>query len=251
MGRLIMERICLIVCAKIVLFSFLFNLTCDNVAEAANASKSVARKPAKASCNTCHPELYAVVPQSHPRVKGNDLTACITCHIPDISGKVKKKAFSSRIHRAHLGEKSRLDCTTCHSWIPGKSFGLIGYKGSWGSLSKDDMNLMERIFSSWANSNFLDNLHAKVGIVCNHCHGKRLPKIDDTVGKDRCLACHGPNEQLVQKTQPGEFKDRNPHNSHLGDINCTVCHHAHGESQVYCLDCHKNFKMKIRGAVDR
>jgi len=244
------KKIYLILCATIVLLSLLYHLAGDRAAEAAQPAKTAAKKSAKASCNTCHPDLNVVLPQGHSRVKGNDLTACTTCHIPDISGKAKKNAFSSKIHRAHVGPKNRVDCTTCHSWVPGKSFGLIGYKGSWGSLSKDDMSLMQKIFTSWASSNFIDNLHAQGGIVCNQCHGKRLPKIDDTVGNSDCLTCHGPQDQLAKKTEPEDFKDRNPHKSHLGDINCTVCHQAHGESKAYCLDCHNNFKMNIRGTIN-
>ena len=51
----------------------------------------------------------------------------------------------------------------------------------------------------------------------------------------------------MKKTEPPEFKDRNPHDSHLGEIACTVCHKAHGESKVYCLECHQKFQMTIRG----
>jgi DNA-directed RNA polymerase subunit RPC12/RpoP len=111
------------------------------------------------------------------------------------------------------------------------------------------MVLMKEIFSSWAGSNYMDNLHAKAGIACTQCHGKGLPKPDDTVENGRCLTCHGPMDKLAQKTEPKDFKDRNPHKSHLGEIACTVCHKGHGESKVYCLDCHRNFKMKIQGGA--
>ena len=66
-----------------------------------------------------------------------------------------------------------------------------------------------------------------------------------------CLACHGPMESLALKTEPKDFKDRNPHKSHLGDIACTVCHKGHGESKVYCLSCHPKFQMKIQGAAKK
>jgi len=58
-------------------------------------------------------------------------------------------------------------------------------------------------------------------------------------------ACHGPQDQLAARSRPQDFPKRNPHDSHLGEIACTVCHHAHAESKVYCLDCHRNFVMKI------
>ncbi len=95
----------------------------------------------------------------------------------------------------------------------------------------------------------MDNLHAQRSIGCAGCHGKDLPKADDTVENDRCLTCHGPMEDLVKKTEPKDFKDRNPHKSHLGDMACTVCHKAHTASKVYCLDCHKKFDMTIQGAA--
>jgi hypothetical protein len=94
------------------------------------------------------------------------------------------------------------------------------------------MELLKEIFVSWAGSGHPDSLHAEAGFSCSQCHGKGLPTFDDTVENARCLACHGPMEELAKKTEPKEFKDRNPHKSHLGDIACTVCHKAHMESTV-------------------
>jgi len=44
-------------------------------------------------------------------------------------------------------------------------------------------------------------------------------------------------EEPAKKSEPKEFKDRNPHKSHLGEIACTVCH--------------KQFEMKIPGAAKK
>ncbi|MDQ5986662.1 MAG: hypothetical protein CSYNP_02392 [Syntrophus sp. SKADARSKE-3] len=207
-----------------------------------------AAKPAKASCKVCHAEFSSVIPKDHPPVQGSDLQSCTTCHKPDLTGPAKKNAFSARLHIAHLPPKGQADCMTCHKWVPGKSFGLIGLKESWGAPTQADMDLMKDIFKSWATSTNTDSLHAKSGIMCLQCHGKELPKADDTVDNPRCLACHGPMDKLAKKTEPKDFKDRNPHKSHLGDIACTVCHKAHAESKVYCLGCHQKFDMKIKGA---
>lgn len=84
-------------------------------------------------------------------------------------------------------------------------------------------------------------------VNCAACHGKGTPQLDSTVENPRCLECHGPMEKLAKKSEPEDFPDRNPHKSHLGDIACTVCHKEHDTSIVYCLDCHRNFKMKIPG----
>jgi len=234
----------------IIVICFLTLLFVQNFMSGGNLVDA-AKKPAKttaaskhASCKTCHSDFTSVLPQNHPSLKENDLASCISCHAPDFTGKAQKNAFSTRMHTAHLGAKANLDCTACHSWLPGKSFGLIGVKGSWGAPTKDDMKLMKEEFASWVKSNYLDNLHAKGRVDCMGCHGKEFPKADATVENNRCLGCHGPMEQLAKKTEPKDFPDRNPHKSHLGEIACTVCHKGHAESKTYCLDCHQLFKMK-------
>ncbi len=136
---------------------------------------------------------------------------------------------------------------TCHTWSAGKSFGLLDAPESWGAPTQQDMQVLKEIFASWAASGYLDNSHAKVSLSCANCHDTKLPQLDDTVENIKCLECHGPMEELAKKTEPAEFKDRNPHQSHLGEIACTVCHKSHGESKVYCLGCHQKFVMTIPG----
>lgn len=221
----------------------------SNRVEAAKPAKAAKiPAPAKASCKTCHADLSTLLPQGHPAVKDNELASCMVCHKPNMPGTEKKNTFSSRIHLGHLPPKGKVDCLNCHSWSAGKNFGLIGMKESWGTPTKDDLALLKEIFTSWASSEYMDNLHAKSSIACANCHGKALPVADTTVDNKQCLACHGPMDQLAKKTEPTEYKDRNPHKSHLGEIACTVCHKAHSESKVYCLGCHQQFKMNIKGA---
>ncbi len=206
-----------------------------------------AAQKAGVACSSCHADLKAVVSKTHPPVTGNDLASCLQCHAPDMGGEAKKNPFSVKIHAGHVPPKGSLDCLTCHTWTPGKSFGLIGMKESWGAPSKEDMDLLREIYSTLAKDEYTAKLHANRGVACSSCHGKALPKPDDTVENARCLTCHGPLEKLASKTEPKDFKDRNPHKSHLGEIACTVCHKAHGPSKVYCLDCHTKFQMKIPG----
>ena len=87
-----------------------------------------AAKPAKMTCKSCHADLAAVIPKGHPPVKGNDLASCLPCHKPDMSGTGKKNVFSMKMHMAHVPPKGKVDCLTCHRWMPGKSFTLIGKK---------------------------------------------------------------------------------------------------------------------------
>jgi hypothetical protein len=236
----------------VVVFALGYAVLDGNKVEAAKPAKAVkaanASAPAKVSCKTCHTDLASLVPQGHPPVKGNELSSCLACHQPGMPGTEKKNAFSTRIHLGHLPPKGNVDCLICHQWSSGKSFGLSGMKESWGAPSKEDMDMMKEIFTSWAFSEYMDNLHAKTSVSCANCHGKELPAPDATVINSKCLECHGPMDQLAKKTEPADFKDRNPHKSHLGEIACTVCHKAHSESKVYCLGCHQQFKMTIQGA---
>jgi len=155
---------------------------------------------------------------------------------------------------AHTALENNLECSVCHDFVPEKSFSLVGHSGSWGALSEDNMTLLREAFSSWANSNYTDSLHAEEKITCAGCHRNALPGFGDTVENSRCLECHGPMDRLAKKTDPKNrvnsenLVNFNPHASHLGEINCTVCHHAHYPSKSYCLECHRTFKMKIQGA---
>ena len=240
-----MKKTWLLLTVLLLIFGVLCLIVDNRGAAAAKTADS--GKDTKANCQTCHADFATVIPKGHPPVKGKDLAACTSCHAPDQAGKAAKNAFSSQMHLAHVAPKGNQDCTACHTWTPGKSFGLKGVKGSFGAPTKDDVAMMKEIFASWGGSKFMDNLHAKGSIGCAGCHGKDLPKADDTVDNNRCLTCHGPMEKLAKKTEPKDFKDRNPHKSHLGDIACTVCHKAHAASKAYCLDCHKKFNMKIQG----
>lgn len=203
----------------------------------------------KSSCINCHTDFTSVLRNGHPPVTGKEITACLVCHVPKITGKPELNAFSARIHRAHQCSKQNVDCVVCHTWQPARSFGLPKQNRTMGKPSKKDMDLLKQIFNSWSSSVFLDALHAKKNTTCTGCHGNFLPISEATVENGRCLSCHGGLEQLAAKTSPMQFPDRNPHKSHLGEIDCTVCHHAHRESEVYCLGCHKAFQMKIPGGA--
>lgn len=231
-----MKRILVFVLAVTATFALVYLAACGRAVGAADASRTGLRA-----------DFASVLPKNHPEVKGKGISACITCHKSDISGKAAKNTFSAKIHMAALTSKANLDCLVCHTLVPGQSFGIIEGKGSLGAPAKDNLDLMKKEFISWASSGYLDNLHAKADIICAGCHAKDLPKADDTVESARCLECHGPMDQLAKKTEPKDFKDRNPHESHLGNIACTFCHKSHTESKVYCLQCHKNFDMKIKG----
>lgn len=110
------------------------------------------------------------------------------------------------------------------------------------------MVLIKQIFELRKSSSWLDATHAQNAVTCKDCHGNTMPESDITVENEICLGCHGSFDELAQLTVNTVCAEKNPHKSHLGEIDCTVCHHAHDSSEAYCLKCHSNFKMGIPGS---
>jgi fumarate reductase flavoprotein subunit len=93
-----------------------------------------------------------------------------------------------------------------------------------------------------AKDAFLAGVHLKKQVNCEGCHGTGGNVVDDNEQpvNMNCITCHGALDEVAKKsTAP-----INPHKSHLGEINCTACHHGHEASKPYCLYCH-DFAMKI------
>jgi fumarate reductase flavoprotein subunit len=76
--------------------------------------------------------------------------------------------------------------------------------------------------------------HTKADIECKACHGTTEPP--KAVGMDVCISCHGAYEQLAEKTKKVA---PNPHDSHLGEAECSTCHHIHKPSEDGCRACHE------------
>jgi len=90
-----------------------------------------------------------------------------------------------------------------------------------------------------AKDGFLADKHKTAGIACSGCHKESPPKAGPST--EACLKCHGPYEKVVSKT---EKLERNPHASHLGELDCSNCHHGHKPSVDYCAGCH-TFGFKV------
>jgi fumarate reductase flavoprotein subunit len=91
----------------------------------------------------------------------------------------------------------------------------------------------------------LADLHGAKKLGCADCHGSgKKIVVDDSETKvnKNCINCHGTLEALAAKAK-GHI---NPHGSHLGQINCTVCHHGHEQSKAYCNGCH-SFDLPMAG----
>jgi fumarate reductase flavoprotein subunit len=86
---------------------------------------------------------------------------------------------------------------------------------------------------------FLGDRHKNVGVDCAGCHKEDPPK--EKVPMAVCLGCHGGYPEVAAKTNK---IDPNPHNSHLGEIECGQCHRAHKASVLVCAGCH-DMEMKV------
>lgn len=80
--------------------------------------------------------------------------------------------------------------------------------------------------------------HASEGLTCADCHKTAKPSAAAAV--EACLDCHGGYE-AVAKLGKGEH---NPHDSHLGRMQCLKCHRVHRPSEIVCLECHAEFDFK-------
>jgi hypothetical protein len=86
---------------------------------------------------------------------------------------------------------------------------------------------------------FLADKHKDRGTDCSGCHRENPPKQD--VPMAICLGCHGDYQKVAAKTNK---LDPNPHDSHLGEVDCGRCHHAHKASVNACNECHQ-MDMKV------
>lgn len=95
-----------------------------------------------------------------------------------------------------------------------------------------------------ADAAVLADRHQAKGLGCVMCHGTDKPEPFAEVPADKCLACHGSRAALAKKTE--KWGKRNPHDNHLGEVECSVCHKGHQKSASYCSNCHKDFTMPMK-----
>jgi nitrate/TMAO reductase-like tetraheme cytochrome c subunit len=137
--------------------------------------------------------------------------------------------------------------------------GMVGAKGVLKASDKPSFctscHNMQPMYDSYQHSNLLANSHAKAKdkVVCHDCHESSLVKkasegVKYVTGDyetpmktrgfsdDMCLKCHKMNE-VKSKTN---FDGSNPHQSHLGKLECSSCHKMHEPSKVYCSNCHES-----------
>jgi len=102
------------------------------------------------------------------------------------------------------------------------------------------LGLVYHPLTIWAAQDLLlADRHKDAGITCEGCHKENPPEKKSPM--EVCIECHGNYDRiagLTQKSLP------NPHDSHLGEVDCGYCHHAHKPSENFCSSCH-NFGFKV------
>ena len=86
---------------------------------------------------------------------------------------------------------------------------------------------------------FLADKHKVADIGCDGCHKENPPK--EHVPTLVCNKCHEDQAKVAEKTLK---VIPNPHDSHLGNQRCELCHHAHKPSEDHCSNCHE-FDYKV------
>lgn len=111
---------------------------------------------------------------------------------------------------------------------------------------------IEPYVETWRASDYEAGDHSQVGIGCLSCHPRtigdelseqvayrtgnyREPLREVKVRQEVCLRCHGDYALMGDRTADVV---PNPHLSHLGQVDCRVCHKMHKETVNYCFDCH-------------
>jgi hypothetical protein len=188
------------------------------------------------SCALCHVKLSEQVPEGHFKPTLNEVKYCLVCHM--LKGTAAAFSWVTHLNHYNLGVVS--ECWLCHRIDAAGNFRLIGVENSEEiKVTQEVVNRMVPYYQSWAKSEYLGHRHAQQSVTCGLCHGKSFP--ETRASMEQCLTCHGSYQHLAKLT---EDVYPNPHNSHLGEIRCTLCHKAHEQSVLYCNLCHV-FDLKV------
>ena len=139
--------------------------------------------------------------------------------------------------------------------------GGVGAVGLWTYHEQPQFcgtcHIMDPYLESWQSSDYGAAAHAAADVTCLECH---VPTVEQQVNElvvymqgdftvpleelevadEFCYDCHLPNEhtsyeEVIQLTAGLEL---NPHDSHLGEMDCATCHKTHRASEDYCAQCH-------------
>lgn len=90
------------------------------------------------------------------------------------------------------------------------------------------------LLSSVAIAKELKGKHKENAVACVDCHKTDKPMKAASV--ESCKECHGTYADVKELTK--KLPEANPHDSHLGELDCRDCHKIHRASEVVCASCH-------------
>ena len=118
----------------------------------------------------------------------------------------------------------------------------------------DMCHLMVPYYESWSEPGLQANYHAEADVECLDCHEATIeqqvkelvanvtgnyedPLAERKLPKEECLACHD-HDSYPELAEATSDWDHNPHDSHYGEMECSICHNMHRPSELYCTQCH-------------
>lgn len=128
--------------------------------------------------------------------------------------------------------------------------------------------IMDKNVQSYLTGSNLDHVHELANVQCKDCHNYPVSaeiasgikfitgnyEVDSsgqllkrTYDDSMCLKCHISYDYVAQRTAN---LDKNPHDSHLGQLPCSTCHVSHGEQIDYCATCHDHGEQQMIKAPD-
>jgi len=122
------------------------------------------------------------------------------------------------------------DCGVCHGSEKILPAGHADTKGMVGPDCKE----CHKGATSLRGKMSLSHSHQLNGVTCADCHGLTRPAKPPE--QKKCLSCHANYKEIAtqtDKTLPP------PHDSHMGDLDCGLCHHQHSKSENFCSQCHE------------
>lgn len=154
--------------------------------------------------------------------------------------------------RSRLASRKVLLIIAVMAIILGAGGGAALLKASDNPAFCSTCHIMKPYYQSWQQSNLLAHKHAAANVECHDCHEPSIatqmeegvkyvtgnyqtPLEKRVFEKDFCLECHDDFEQIKAATN---FEEGNPHDSHNGEQDCSVCHSMHQPSNAQCAQCH-------------
>lgn len=98
------------------------------------------------------------------------------------------------------------------------------------------------LIAAGSSAGAMEFKHQQKGVTCEQCHGTKNPAA--AAKAKSCMKCHS----YADVAAKSKNLNPNPHDSHAGELRCTLCHKEHSQSVNYCRECHKSgekFEFKV------